>query len=89
MTPENFCYWLQGFFEITDANTIYPEELNMIKEHLELALSKENVTQRGTDNNTNPIGHVIPDKLKHAPFSQTPLIITKPTTGNLDNVLIC
>ena len=27
MTPVNFAYWLQGFFEISDSNTLTPETL--------------------------------------------------------------
>lgn len=43
MTSENFCYWLQGFFEITNTDVIYGGELDIIKEHLNLVLTlKEN-----------------------------------------------
>lgn len=42
MTPENFCYWLQGFFELQGA-VINPElsapQVNMIKKHLDLAMT--------------------------------------------------
>lgn len=38
MTPQNFCYWLQGFFEIsgTTATTLNQEQIKMIKSHLRL-----------------------------------------------------
>ncbi len=38
MTPQNFCYWLQGFFEITgtDVKTLNEKQINMIKSHLRL-----------------------------------------------------
>jgi hypothetical protein len=34
MSPESFVYWLQGFFELTDAKTITTEQVEMIKQHL-------------------------------------------------------
>lgn len=36
MTPENFCYWLQGFIEIADPKSLSEKELEMIKNHLNL-----------------------------------------------------
>lgn len=38
MTPQNFCYWLQGFFEITgtDIKSLNEKQINMIKAHLRL-----------------------------------------------------
>ena len=37
MTAENFCYFLQGFLELSDHKTITPQQLKMIKGHLQLA----------------------------------------------------
>ena len=39
MTPRDFCYWLQGFFEISEAGSARVEDLDskeveMIKTHL-------------------------------------------------------
>ena len=39
MTPVNFCYFLQGFFEITEVNKeiiLTPEQVKMIRAHLNL-----------------------------------------------------
>lgn len=36
MTPINFSYWLQGFFEISDSNELTPEQVKMIRAHLNL-----------------------------------------------------
>ena len=41
MTPENFCYWLQGYFEISRNETLSKENVSQIKEHLELVFKKE------------------------------------------------
>jgi len=46
MTPEQFCYWLQGFFEISDPAQIDAKKTKEIKNHLALVMKKEtpNVT---------------------------------------------
>ena len=36
MTPINFAYWLQGFFEISNSNELTPEQVKMIRAHLNL-----------------------------------------------------
>jgi len=36
MTPENFAYWLQGFFEISESNHLSEKQVLMIKNHLNL-----------------------------------------------------
>lgn len=43
MTPENFCYWLQGWFELNQ--TLYyqgatEDTLKMIEDHLKLVFNK-------------------------------------------------
>jgi len=37
MKADNFCYWLQGFMELTDPKTISEEQLDDIKAHLRIA----------------------------------------------------
>ena len=39
MTPEQFCYWLQGYSEIK-GDCPNPEQWRMIKEHLDLVFVK-------------------------------------------------
>ncbi len=47
MTPENFCYWLQGFFEIRDGGVIAnntsltDKQVMEIRNHLRLVFRKE------------------------------------------------
>lgn len=41
MSPENFCYWLQGFFEISDLNELREDQVKMVKEHLQLVFNKK------------------------------------------------
>lgn len=41
MTSRDFVYWLQGFFEISDAETITKEQITIIKNHLNLVFYHE------------------------------------------------
>ena len=41
MSPENFVYWLQGFLEISGAPDMSEQQLRIVRDHLELVLSKE------------------------------------------------
>lgn len=41
MTPENFCYWLQGFAEITSTPQPSEAQWQAIKDHLQLVFTKE------------------------------------------------
>lgn len=41
MTSRDFAYWLQGFFEISNANQITPEQTQVIKNHLNLVFKHE------------------------------------------------
>ena len=34
MTPENFCYWLQGYFEISGKNELTEDQIAVIQIHL-------------------------------------------------------
>lgn len=40
MTPENFVYWLQGMLEIGDVKKLNKEQVNIIKDHIKLVLTK-------------------------------------------------
>ena len=41
MTPENFCYWLQGYIELENPGKISAEKTQVIKDHLNLVFKKE------------------------------------------------
>lgn len=61
MTPEQFCYWLQGMVEV-DVNTLTPLQVKAIKDHLNLVFKK--VTPN------YPIGPI-----KRIPQWQPPVIV--------------
>jgi hypothetical protein len=44
MTPENFCYWLQGMLEISNTTSLNETQIGQIKEHLQLVFKKETST---------------------------------------------
>jgi hypothetical protein len=39
MTPENFCFWLQGLFELEDPKQLTESQTKLVKEHLELVFT--------------------------------------------------
>ncbi len=41
MTSKEFAYWLQGFFELTDAKAITEHQVSLIKKHLNLVFYHE------------------------------------------------
>jgi hypothetical protein len=41
MTPENFCYWLQGHLELSTDDYLSKDQLEVIKDHLNLVFKKE------------------------------------------------
>ena len=41
MRSRDFAYWLQGFFEISDTNTLSEKQVHLIKQHLNLVFKHE------------------------------------------------
>jgi hypothetical protein len=58
MTPENFCYWLQGWFELNRTvdhrEGATPETLKMIEDHLKLVFDKKTPEVVFFDPNNHP-----------------------------------
>lgn len=40
MTPENFCYWVQGYFEIGNIQSLDSAQVLVVKDHLALVFKK-------------------------------------------------
>jgi len=40
MTPENFCYWLQGLFEVQNPRALTEAQTAVVKEHLQTVFNK-------------------------------------------------
>jgi len=39
MTPREFCYWLQGLFELTDITQLDPKQTQLIRNHLNMVFA--------------------------------------------------
>lgn len=39
MTSRDFCYWLQGYFEIAQPTSLTSDQLEMIKNHLKMVFA--------------------------------------------------
>ncbi len=60
MTPENFCYWLQGFFELHDKGrfeVIDAERARIIRDHLREVFIKV-TPERGGAPSAFPVPHI-------------------------------
>lgn len=62
MTSRDFVYWLQGFFEIENPESITPEQTKMIKNHLNLVFDKKTESidvqdnKKGSSGQSNELG---------------------------------
>ncbi len=45
MDSMQFCYWLQGLFELADPKILTEKQLEVIKEHLNLVFTKQTTTK--------------------------------------------
>lgn len=65
MTSRDFCFWLQGFIEVSEPLTITGAQLDIVKKHLALVFKHEIDPSMGpqkTQDDLNKIhGAVIPD----------------------------
>ncbi len=41
MTSRDFCYWLQGYFELSEGGRFTAEQANTVKKHLEMVFRHE------------------------------------------------
>lgn len=49
MTPRDFCYWLNGFFEMQEPTEISEKQTEMIKRHLALVMKNVTKGKEGID----------------------------------------
>ena len=54
MTTEQFYYWLQGFFELSEAKVLTEKQVYVIKEHMALVAEKKTNSEFNTDFKTLP-----------------------------------
>jgi len=69
MTSRDFCYWLQGYFEVSGAKEIGPEETEQIKKHLSLAFVHDIDPSHGDQAEQDKL-----NAIHSAPFNEPNLI---------------
>lgn len=86
MTPEQFCYWLNGALEIMNPAALDAHELEVIKEHLALVITK--VTESRTTFIPS-VPYIIPDDWKKNPNTWTTTSSGTGINSNIKNEKIC
>jgi hypothetical protein len=81
LTPENFTFWLNGFFELSPVGQgLTPEQVQVIKDHLALVFEKKTpMVSLNRDYNGNPFPN--PTKTVIAPWADlnnTPICSSAP-----------
>lgn len=68
MTSRDFCYWLQGFFEVAQPNAINKEQLDMIQKHLSLVFVHEIDPSMGNKEHQNKLNKIHNDPMHVSPL---------------------
>jgi hypothetical protein len=74
MTPEQFVYWLQGFFELSKPENLTTEQVKEVKEHLD-SVFKKFPRQDAPVQNPHYIPTVFPYPPPVVPLIQEPLVV--------------
>ena len=91
MTSRDFCYWLQGFFEVREASGGYSPGLNsaqeeMIRKHLAMVFIHEIDPSFGKDNDALNAAHFPPAE---KPSPSKPPSSGSNTSGSGNPVIRC
>jgi hypothetical protein len=85
MTPEQFIYWLQGFLEIADPKKLDKKQIEIIKDHMSLVLTKQ-TPNRGSTQLQPPYLPQVDIPYIHQPSivceTQDPTLTTYPDPSN-------
>lgn len=58
MTSRDFCYWLNGYFEVADPKEIDAKQTDMIKRHLALVFKHEIDPSMGDDKHQTELNEI-------------------------------
>lgn len=58
MTSRDFCYWLQGYFEVSEAKIMNKTQLNQVKKHLNLVFKHEIDPSMGDESHQNGLNMI-------------------------------
>ena len=78
MNTIDFCFWLQGFFEVTEATEVTPKQVEMIKNHLNLVFKHEidPLRESQTTASVDELNHAhtpIPIGINKPPYTSNPM----------------
>jgi len=84
MSPETFVYWLQGFVELTETDSISDKQWLVIKDHLKLVFDKktpdrsllQKVTPTTPQTDWTKLSDLIGKEHTHYPYLKPPYTIT-------------
>ncbi len=65
MTSRDFCYWLQGFFEISEARDLTEAQTTQLKKHLSLVFAHEIDPKMGNKTHQDELNSIHTDPTKH------------------------
>lgn len=76
MTSRDFCYWLQGYFEIRGepVEAMEPRQVEMIKRHLALVFKHEIDPSQGSAEHQVELNAIHSPPVKPPPLSPVPFI---------------
>lgn len=57
MNPEAFTYWLKGYFEISDSNNLSSNQVQIIRDHLDLVFAKVTPERKNMDSVFSPLNN--------------------------------
>lgn len=57
MKSRDFCFWLQGYFELTDRKSLSEEQVQQIKKHLSLVFKHEIDASMGNEEHQSMLNH--------------------------------
>jgi hypothetical protein len=58
MTSRDFCYWLQGFFEVSGATILTASQTEAVKNHLSMVFKHEIDPSMGNQEHQNALNHL-------------------------------
>lgn len=69
MTSRDFCFWLQGFFELGEEKILTKEQTELVKQHLQLVFKHEIDPSMGDVNHQKELDelHIPPKPLTWGP----------------------
>lgn len=91
MTTEQFTYWLKGFFELQNPNTLTDIQIQKIKDHLDLVFDKKTPERDLVDDNFKiftPPTHIYGDSSPYDPLKTT-ICSSPPEMENPLNKKVC